>query len=157
MQAITLLHALENNLSDLTLKYRFAYNPVGPDHSLPSTRINLNHCWHLNRFCQRCVRSTDFFCFKMSIQNSSVETDFYPCPSVFGSTDFSIYSRNKKRYLFHQIIRVCLCIIRRNQEIIACIHDMDGLVIVAILRLYWSPKRKYKKASAWSAAMFIAA
>lgn len=44
MQAITVLHALKNNLSDLTLKYRFAYNPVGPDHSLPSTRINLNHC-----------------------------------------------------------------------------------------------------------------
>lgn len=37
MQAITLLHALKNNLSDLTLKYPFAYNPVGPDHSLPST------------------------------------------------------------------------------------------------------------------------
>lgn len=64
MQAITLLHALKNNLSDLTLKYPFAYNPVGSDHSLPSTRINLNHCWHLIRFCQRYVRSTDFFVLK---------------------------------------------------------------------------------------------
>lgn len=127
MQAITLLHALKNNLSDLTLKYPFAYNPVGPDHSLPYTLDQI-----LSAICQ----VNRFFCFKMSIQNSSVETDFYPCPSVFGSTDFSIYSRNKKRLLFHQIIRVCLCIIRRNQEIIACIHDMDGLVIVAILRLY---------------------